>query len=139
MNNQKKTRPKKAKIKQALLFLLITLPVLAASFLIFALLYSSVDLSTSLLDPLSVAAAGFGCFFSAFLISKRTKKHGMVYGAATGFAVFIAVFFAGLIFGASISFKAIYKLVILTSSGALGGSLGILGTDKQRIPKKVKI
>lgn len=81
-----------------------------------------------------LVACGISVFLCGCVCARIIRSKGIIWGAASGFMMFMIQFLSGL-FGAdtNISYVTFIKLLIFVLLGAVGGIKGVNKKDKIRI------
>lgn len=75
-----------------------------------------------------------GSFIGGFMAGSLIKSRGMMWGAFTGFILFLIVFASGMaVNDSTITLATLYKLIVLVLSGLIGGIKGVNKKEKIRI------
>ncbi len=91
-----------------------------------AMLIERVDIPSSAVFPLAVAAAGSGAFIAGLLAAAMAKQHGLVFGALCGLILFLLILLAGFVRYAGVDGgHTAIKLAVLIVAGSVGGILGV--------------
>ena len=110
--------------------------ITAALMALASLVLTRVDVSADAYGPISTLAASAGSWAASLISGKKYGEKGVVFGAAIGSLLFALVIAAGFAMGGSpLSEGAVYKLMALVASGAVGGFMGLGGRATARIRK----
>lgn len=100
---------------------------------IFSFLMSKMDISASLISPITIAITAVTGFVSGFVCARITRKNGLVMGAICSAILFLIFWlFSAICLKEGISVLGIVKLVLLVVSGCLGGVLGVNKKERRR-------
>lgn len=96
-------------------------------------LYCATDVPDYMCAPLATLAICAGAFMSARQLAKRIGQNGLLWGLGCGM-VFFVLFAAAALLNGQTEFTAfaLIKLACMLLSGALGGYLGIVSSEKKR-------
>ena len=95
----------------------------AAAGLLFSFVVFALFNDVSLVRYAVYAVLAEGAVSSGFICGKYRRRHGLVLGAVCGFVLYLLLVFAALI--AVGSFTCPTKLLVLATSGAFGGVVGV--------------
>jgi len=105
-----------------LLAAVATMVIIIAAFSLFFVIIESI--AQSAIVPMSLLAAGLGCFIGSFICTSFTRCRGVLFGAVIGFAVFVIIWLIGLLGGEFFGSRTVIKFVLLLLCGCFGGYLG---------------
>jgi putative membrane protein (TIGR04086 family) len=76
--------------------------------------------------PMAFVAAALGAFAGGFVAARLSRERGLLYGAATGFLLFLLTTAAGFaLLPETGGTLLLLKLALMVGGGALGGILGV--------------
>ena len=114
--------------------LIIGTVVIGALFVLFTLIISFDILPINSANVVSSIAISVGSFFAGFSSAKRLAKNGLIIGAICGFITFLLFTIIGIAaFKSAPSTSALIRLLIFTTSGAIGGIIGVGNAHKRKI------
>lgn len=105
-----------------LLAAIATMVIIIAAFSLFFVIIESI--AQSAIVPMSLLAAGLGCFIGAYICTAFTKCRGILFGAIVGCAVFVIIWLIGLLGGQFFGSRTVIKFLLLIICGCTGGYLG---------------
>ncbi len=87
----------------------------------------------NLIDPIMLVCCGLGAFAGGYFSARLSKEKGALYGAASGFLMFIFIFISGLIsVRGSLTELTLIRLAAMLISGTFGGIVGVNRKGKRR-------
>ena len=108
----------------------IIISVLCSLFfiLILSILLSTTDLKENIINPTVIFISSISTSIGGFLISKKIKKKGIIYGAILGIIYMLIMYIFSSI--TNMNFSLNLNAIIMIGFGILGGALGgILGVN----------
>lgn len=100
--------------------------VIMGCLFMFSLIVSKIDLPKGALAVFSTIALCVGAFSGGLTCAKRRGKNGLLFGVATGVAMFVVIFVLSLFFArTAVTFTAASKLFWTIVFGAVGGIVGV--------------
>ena len=87
-----------------------------------------IDADVTSYGPIVTGAAALGTALSGFISSKKYREKGLMYGGSIGLLLFVITTAVGYAMG-DVEFNegVLYKLLVLLTSGGLGGYFGLDG------------
>lgn len=84
--------------------------------------------------PISAVAVMIGCFVSGYILARRLGQNGLFCGLCCGLFFFLVFMLASILEDSSYEYTAFaaIKCVCYSLSGALGGYLGILSSERTK-------
>lgn len=80
----------------------------------------------SMVNVLAVICASLGAFVAGYIAVRVHKKNGLLYGAVSGFVLFLALTIVGFVVSRDkFTSLTLVKFAVLTLVGAIGGVLGV--------------
>lgn len=108
-----------------------------AFFCLAALVLCKVDLPLQYLVPVVSVIACAAVLTAAFVMARMAGRRGLLYGLFLGILLFLLLWGAAALQGSGIlSQLAIFKALMMTLSGAVGGYLGTLSAEKKQKRKQ---
>lgn len=102
--------------------------------ILLALLMSFGIFPVSAAPALSSVAIAIGSFFAGFFGAKKLSKNGILIGTLCGISLFLIFTLIGLAaFKAAPGNSTFLRLLIFLSASAIGGIIGVGGSDKRKI------
>ncbi len=99
--------------------------------LLFSEILCHVDLPICAAVPLATAAISLGSAVGGLLLARAEKKNGLVLGVLSGLFFFAAAVLAAFLLGQrDVGMLTVIRGITLTVSGAIGGYLGIVMTER---------
>ncbi len=99
--------------------------------LLFSEILCHVDLPICVAVPLATAAISLGSAVGGLLLARAEKKNGLVLGAFSGLFSFAAAVLAAFLLGQrDVGMLTVIRGITLTVSGAIGGYMGIVMTER---------
>ena len=76
--------------------------------------------------PLTLGISALGAFASGYVSVRISRAKGLLYGALSGFALFLVLLLAAFVFAREpLSIITLIRAVLLILSGAVGGVVGV--------------
>lgn len=108
--------------------------VTTISLILFAVIFTALDLDTVYAHPIASVCCAIGSFFGGYISAKLCKSKGLINGVLTGFFIFLAVTLISLfVSGGSFTLMTIIRMIIILTSAAIGGILGVNKLTKKKI------
>lgn len=103
-------------------------------FMIFALAMSFYVLPTNSATIVASISITSGSFLGGFFAAKKLTKKGLIVGTLCGLAMFLLFTLIGIAaFGNAPGTSTFIRLLIFTTSGAIGGIIGVGNSDNRKI------
>lgn len=103
-------------------------------FILFALAMSFYILPTNSATIVASLSIAIGSFLGGFFASKKLAKKGLIIGSLCGIVMFLIFTLIGIAsFGNAPGASTLIRLLIFTTSGAIGGIIGVGNSDKRKI------
>ncbi len=98
-----------------------------------ALLLCNVDIPLNALSSISMLAVCVAVFVASMVLAGFEKKRGLIYGCLMGVFTFFVLWLASIINGGVLlSELAVIKAFSIICSGAFGGFVGVIKSEKRR-------
>ena len=115
-----------------LVSLIVASAVLFGLTVLFALLVSATALPSVVLELMAIFILIFAGFFGGYPAAKSIRKNGLQVGLICGASLSVLLFLlSGVVFD-TLGWQLITKMLIVTSSSAVGGVLGVNSRKKYR-------
>ena len=108
--------------------LVISIIISILLLVILSILISTTNLSESIIKPSVIIISSFSILFGSFILSKKIKKKGIIYGSLLGF-LYMSILY---LISSTINFNFSIDLdsLVMIGTGILGGALGgIIGVN----------
>lgn len=110
-----------------------------ASLLMFAIIMTAVDISTSVLPVLATISLIIGSFFGAMYTVGKIKKKGFLNGIIVGAVVFLVVFIISFFVSREgLTLTTVFHLICCLLSGGISGILSVNKQMKNKYLKRTK-
>ena len=107
--------------------------ILLSTCFLCGIVYLTTGVPYGLTPYILLAADAIGSFIGAYCCAALNKSRGLIVGFLCGFVVFTLMFILGLSTGESISLMTLWRLIVLTVFGILGGIKGVNKKERIRI------
>ena len=108
--------------------------VTTISLILFAVVFTVLDLDIVYAHPIASVCCAMGSLFGGYISAKLCKSKGLINGVLTGFCIFLAVTLISLfVSGGSFTIMTIIRMIIVLTSAAIGGILGVNKLTKKKI------
>lgn len=97
----------------------------------FSLVMTYVDLPQGIVSALANISLCLGSYFAGFISAKKSRRHGIAIGAASGLAVFLIALLIHIIFVHNGITNAIFsKFAMIMVCSIIGGIIGVNSKGK---------
>lgn len=121
-------------VKPMLLGAVFGLVAIILVLMLLALIMSFGILPLSAAPAISSVSVAIGAFFAGFIAAKKFKKNGLLIGALCGAVLFALFTLIGLAaFNSAPSASTLIRLIVFITASAVGGIIGVGGSDKRKI------
>ena len=95
--------------------------------IILSILISTTNLSENVIKPCIVFISSFSILIGSFILSKKVKKNGIIYGSLLGFIYMLIIYIISSLMNMnfSLDLNSIIMIVIGIIGGAIGGIIGV--------------
>lgn len=109
---------------------------LAGLFIVLSFVLTKFNLPLYAVTPLSTVAVCVASFIAASHLVSKTQENGMLSGFFTGLGVCFVLVVVALLKGTfSANEQALFKLIAICCSGAIGGYYGLIRGERKRKTK----
>lgn len=121
-------------VKPLLFGALLGLAIIIIALILLALIMSFGILPISASPALSSVSVAIGAFFAGFIAAKKFGKNGILIGTLCGAVLFALFTIIGLAaFSTAPSASTLIRLLVFITASAVGGIIGVGGSDKRKI------
>lgn len=108
--------------------------VTTLSLILFAVIFTALDLDAAYAHPIASVCCAIGSLFGGYISAKLCRSKGLINGILTGIFIFLAVTIVSIIVGGgSFTLMTVIRMIIILTSAAIGGILGVNKLTKKKI------
>lgn len=136
-NNRNGRTAQSTQLTQLLFSFLFGILLTFAALLLFSWLFIQMQIAAYWGVPLATIAVCIGSFVTGHFAAKSLKQNGLFCGLCVGFIFYVVYLVAALLNGQyEFTSLALIKLVCYLLSGAVGGVLGIVVSEKKQTVRR---